>query len=87
MKLTKADINHKARKIAISLIEYPIEDIERRANQLTTDLICTMGMKKARKTRLQIWRELKQIQENLTVAHKIIRVVGQRLKAEEEKRK
>lgn len=87
MKLTQQNINHKAKKIALSLIELPIEDIDTKINQLTNDLICTMGIKKAKKTRLQIWRELKQIEQNLKIAHTIVRCVGRKLKAEEEKRR
>ena len=87
MKLTRADINHKAKKIALSLIEFPIEDIEGRVSRLTNDLICVMGIKKAKKTRLQIWRELKQIKENLKAAKRGVAADGRNLKAEEEKRK
>jgi len=87
MKLTQANINHKAKKVALSLIESPIKNIDTRIDQLTNDLICTMGMKHAKKTRLQIWRELKQIEQNLKIAHNIVRCVGRKLKAEEDKRK
>jgi len=85
MKLTKANINHKAKKVALSLIESPIGDVGSRIGRLTNDLICTMGIKKAKKTRLQIWRELKQIEKNIKVAHNVIRQVGRKLKAEEER--
>ena len=87
MKLTQYDINHKAKKVALSLIESPIKDIDTRIDQLTDNLICTMGIKKAKKTRLQIWRELKQIEQNLKIAHNVVRCVGRKLKAEEEKRR
>ena len=85
MKLNKHDINHKAKKIALSLISQPIGDIDIRIDLLTKNLIYTMGIKKAKKTRLQIWRELKQMEKNLKVAHNVIRQVGRKLKAEEER--
>lgn len=87
MKYSKADIDHKAKKVALALINSPIEDVDDRIDKLTIDLICTMGIKKAKKTRLQIWWELKQIQKNLIVAHNITRHVGRKLKAEEEKQR
>ena len=59
--------------------------IDAKVDYITKDLICTMGIKKAKKTRLQIWRELKQMDKNLTVAHNVIRQVGRKLKAEEER--
>ena len=86
MKLTQANINRKAKKVALSLIESPIRDIDTRINQLTNNLICTMGIKKAKKTRLQIWRELKQMEQNLKIAHNVVRCVGRKLKAEEKRR-
>jgi len=87
MKLTQANINHKAKKIAMSLVGEPVLGIDAKVDYLTRDLICIMGIKKAKKTRLQIWRELKQMEKNLTVAHNVIRQVGRKLKAEEERRK
>ena len=82
MKLTKADIKHKAQKIAIALVSRPVDNPGDKVNQLTKDLICTMGIKRANKTRLQIWRELKQIERNLIMAHNITRCVGRKLKEE-----
>jgi len=87
MKLTQANINHKAKKIAIALMSDPVLGIDAKIDYITQDLICTMGIKKAKKTRLQIWRELKQMEKNLTVAHNVIRHVGRKLKAEKEKQK
>ena len=85
MRLTKANIDHKAKKIAIALISGPVLSIDAKVDYLTRDLICGMGIKKAKRTRLQIWRELKQMEKNLTVAHNVIRQVGRKLKAEEER--
>lgn len=85
MKLTKANINHKAKKITIALISNPVLSIDVKVDYLTKDLICTMGIKNAKKTRLQIWRELKQMDKNLKVAHNVIRQVGRKLKTEEER--
>lgn len=85
IKLTKADIDHKAKKMALALVSDPVYDIESRIDRLTRDLICTMGIRNAKKTRLQVWRELKQIKENLKTANQVTAAVGRKLRAEGER--
>lgn len=87
MKYTKADIDHKAEKIAMYLIRFPIKDAEGQAVKITKDLLCTMGLKKAKKTRMQITRDLKQLKENINVAKQVALKVNKLLLAEDKRRK
>lgn len=87
MKYTKADIKHKAEKIAMSLIRFPIIDIDYQAVKTTQDLICTMGLKKAKKTRVQITKDLKQLKENIMVAKRVMLKVNKLLLKEDKRRK
>lgn len=89
MKLTKANIEHKAKKIALALIQDTIkpESVEDRVHHIVQDLICTMGLKNGKKTRLQITRELKRLTINIVLAKQIALRINKQLQSEIDRRK